>query len=84
MASPNTFHLLKRTLALAIGGLALGAMAPALSAEAVVYTSNNVQTVDVALDIIKKRAPGLTVQKVSSGTGALMCFMTMPTVLSAS
>lgn len=72
MASPNTFHLLKRTLALAIGGLALGAMAPALSAEAVVYTSNNVQTVDVALDIIKKRAPGLTVQKVSSGTGALM------------
>lgn len=64
---------LKHTLAAALAVAAIGATGTsALAAEAVVYTSNNVQTVDVALDVIKKRASGLTVQKVTSGTGALM------------
>lgn len=40
--------------------------------EAVVYTSNNVQVIDVALDIAKDKAPNLNVQRVTSGTGALM------------
>ncbi len=62
-----------RALGATLAALTLAAIGPAaLAAEAVVYTSNNVQTVDVAVDVIKKRAPGLTVQKVASGTGALM------------
>lgn len=70
MRKPNP---LKHTLAAALAAAAIGATGTsALAAEAVVYTSNNVQTVDVALDVIKKRASGLAVQKVTSGTGALM------------
>src|SRR5690606_32809897 len=46
--------------------------AAAFAAEAVVYTSNNVQVIDVALDIAKEQARDLTVQRVTSGTGALM------------
>lgn len=46
--------------------------APGYAAEAVVYTSNNVQVVDVALDVAKNIAPSLKVQRVTSGTGALM------------
>src|SRR5690606_29904928 len=46
--------------------------ASGLAAEAVVYTSNNVQVIDVALDIAKDKARDLTVQRVTSGTGALM------------
>ena len=70
MGKPNS---LKHTLAAALATAAIGMTGTsALAAEAVVYTSNNVQTVDVALDVIKKRARGLTVQKVTSGTGALM------------
>lgn len=69
----NPSNCIARTLATAVAAATvLAAGAPVLAAEAVVYTSNNVQTVDVALDVIKKRAAGLTVQKVTSGTGALM------------
>jgi len=50
--------------------LALGT--PGHAAEAVVYTSNNVQVIDVALDVAENTAPGLKVQRVTSGTGALM------------
>jgi ABC-type Fe3+ transport system, periplasmic component len=50
----------------------LGISAGAHAAEAVVYTSNNVQVIDVALDIAKDVAPKLNVQRVTSGTGALM------------
>ena len=50
----------------------LGVAATAHAAEAVVYTSNNVQVIDVALDIAKDVAPQLNVQRVTSGTGALM------------
>lgn len=44
----------------------------ALAADAVIYTSNNVQTIDTALDVARKVAPELNVQQVTSGTGALM------------
>lgn len=55
---------------LATAAMSFGATT--FAAEAVVYTSNNVQVIDVALDIAKKMAPGLDVQRVTSGTGALM------------
>lgn len=54
----------------ATSALAFGAAVQA--ADAVVYTSNNVQVIDVALDIAKRQAPDLNVQRVTSGTGALM------------
>lgn len=53
-------------------GAALFLGSAAHAAEAVVYTSNNVQVIDVAVDIAKNLAPGLNVQRVTSGTGALM------------
>ncbi|WP_442596914.1 extracellular solute-binding protein [Parapusillimonas sp. JC17] len=59
-------------IAAAIGGAALLMGQAAIAAEAVVYTSNNVQTIDTAVDIAKKSAPSLSIQKVTSGTGALM------------
>ncbi|MBB5213538.1 extracellular solute-binding protein [Parapusillimonas granuli] len=62
----------KHCMAAAIGGAALLLGRAAIAAEAVVYTSNNVQTIDTALDIAKKAAPDLSIQKVTSGTGALM------------
>ena len=66
-------NFIKRTVGVAMAMACLGGSGGAAqAADAVVYTSNNVQTVDVAVDIIKRRAPGLTVQKVASGTGALM------------
>lgn len=52
---------------------ALMMSAPAVwAADAVVYTSNNVQVIDTALDVGREFAPDLNVQKVTSGTGALM------------
>jgi iron(III) transport system substrate-binding protein len=44
----------------------------AFANNAVMYTSNNVQVIDTATDVAKKTAPGLNIQKVTSGTGALM------------
>jgi iron(III) transport system substrate-binding protein len=55
-----------------LGALALFSAATAFASSAVMYTSNNVQVIDTATDIAKKTAPGLNIQKVTSGTGALM------------
>lgn len=63
---------LKSGAAVLFATTALAFGANALAAEAVVYTSNNVQVIDVALDIAKQKARDLTVQRVTSGTGALM------------
>lgn len=52
--------------------LGLSAQHSSFAASAVVYTSNNVQVIDTATDIAKKMAPDLSIQKVTSGTGALM------------
>ena len=52
--------------------LALTAGSQAMANEAVMYTSNNVQVIDTATDVGKKLTPGLTIQKVTAGTGALM------------
>ncbi|MDP9914573.1 iron(III) transport system substrate-binding protein [Variovorax boronicumulans] len=38
----------------------------------VLYSSNNTETVETALAVVKKKAPGLTVQQVTGGTGTLM------------
>lgn len=63
---------IKHCLASAIGGIALLLGHAAHAANAVVYTSNNVQTIDTATDIAKDIAKDLSVQTVTSGTGALM------------
>ena len=55
-----------------LGVAALACGQTATAADAVVYTSNNVQTIDTALDIAREVAPDLKIQKVTSGTGALM------------
>ncbi|RTZ47701.1 extracellular solute-binding protein [Candidimonas sp. SYP-B2681] len=54
----------------ATAALTLGTQGHA--AEAVVYTSNNVQVIEVALDVATKTTRSLKVQRVTSGTGALM------------
>ena len=59
-------------LAAALGSTALLMGSAALAADAVMYTSNNVQTIDTAVDIARDKAPDLSIQKVTSGTGALM------------
>jgi iron(III) transport system substrate-binding protein len=56
----------------ALGALTLLSTATAFANSAVMYTSNNVQVIDTATDIAKKTAPGLNIQKVTAGTGALM------------
>ena len=56
----------------ALGALTLLSTATAFANSAVMYTSNNVQVIDTATDVAKKTAPGLNIQKVTSGTGALM------------
>ncbi|HLU79738.1 MAG TPA: extracellular solute-binding protein [Burkholderiaceae bacterium] len=63
---------LKTSAAAVLATAAMSFSAAGLAAEAVVYTSNNVQVIDVALDIAKDKARDLTVQRVTSGTGALM------------
>jgi iron(III) transport system substrate-binding protein len=60
-----------------IGGMALVGMTAARPAFAqsqnvVLYTSNNVETVQSALGVLKKRQPNLSVQQVTGGTGVLM------------
>lgn len=68
---PITNHL-KRFVLPMLGSTVLLWGQHAVAADAVVYTSNNVQTIDTALDIARKVAPDLKIQKVTSGTGALM------------
>jgi iron(III) transport system substrate-binding protein len=38
----------------------------------VLYSSNNTETIEAALNVAKKKAPSLNVQQVTGGTGALM------------
>lgn len=59
--------LLKSTLA------ALGLAASLAQAQTVVlYSSNNTETIETALNVVKKKTPSLTVQQVTGGTGSLM------------
>lgn len=68
-----THFTMNRLLApAALGALTLLSTATAFANSAVMYTSNNVQVIDTATDVAKKTAPGLNIQKVTSGTGALM------------
>ncbi len=63
---------LRHCIAATLGSAALLAGTSAVAADAIVYTSNNVQTIETALDIARKKAPDLNIQQVTSGTGALM------------
>ena len=48
-------------------------VAAAAQAQTVVlYSSNNTETIETALDVVKKTAPNLKVQQVTGGTGSLM------------
>ena len=38
----------------------------------VLYSSNNTETIETALNVVKKRSPSLNVQQVTGGTGTLM------------
>lgn len=38
----------------------------------VLYSSNNTETIETALNVVKKKAPSLNVQQVTGGTGSLM------------
>lgn len=38
----------------------------------VLYSSNNTETIETALNVLKKTSPGLNVQQVTGGTGSLM------------
>ena len=52
---------------------ALGLVASMAHAQTVVlYSSNNTETIETALDVVKKTAPNLKVQQVTGGTGSLM------------
>ena len=39
---------------------------------AVLYSSNNTETIEAAINVAKKKVPSLNVQQVTGGTGALM------------
>ncbi len=52
---------------------AIGLVASMAHAQTVVlYSSNNTETIETALDVVKKSAPNLKVQQVTGGTGSLM------------
>lgn len=52
---------------------ALGLVATFAHAQTVVlYSSNNTETIETALDVVKRAAPNLKVQQVTGGTGSLM------------
>ena len=52
---------------------ALGLVASMAHAQTVVlYSSNNTETIETALDVVKKTVPNLKVQQVTGGTGSLM------------
>lgn len=51
----------------------LGAAASMAYAQTVVlYSSNNTETIETALNVVRKKLPSLTVQQVTGGTGSLM------------
>lgn len=52
---------------------AAGMVAAMAHAQTVVlYSSNNTETIETALNVVKKKAPSLNVQQVTGGTGSLM------------
>jgi iron(III) transport system substrate-binding protein len=55
----------------AVAALAIG-VGTARAQTVVLYSSNNTETVETALGVVKKRTPALTVQQVTGGTGTLM------------
>ena len=59
--------LLQTTLA-AVGMVATMAHAQTVA----LYSSNNTETIETALDVVKKTQPNLKVQQVTGGTGSLM------------
>ena len=64
--------LLQCTLA-AFGLAAFGLAASLAQAQTVVlYSSNNTETIETALNVVKQKNPSLTVQQVTGGTGSLM------------
>ena len=67
-----TTRFLKTGLALSLSVGALSLSGAAMAANAVMYTPNNVQTIDTALEIARKTASDLSIQQVTSGAGALM------------
>ncbi len=50
----------------------IGSVAIAQAQTAVLYSSNNTETIEIALSVAKKKMPSLKVQQVTGGTGALM------------
>lgn len=48
------------------------AMSLAYAQTVVLYSSNNTETIETALNVVKKKSPSLTVQQVTGGTGSLM------------
>lgn len=53
--------------------VALGLAASLAQAQtAVLYSSNNTETIETALNVVKKKSPSLNVQQVTGGTGSLM------------
>ena len=58
---------------LKLAALALGTAGALAQAQTVVlYSSNNPETIETALNIVKAKAPSLKVQTVTGGTGSLM------------
>jgi iron(III) transport system substrate-binding protein len=57
------------TMTLATVGLAASL---AHAQTVVLYSSNNTETIETALTVVKKKAPSLNVQQVTGGTGSLM------------
>ncbi|KAB2895936.1 MAG: extracellular solute-binding protein [Burkholderiaceae bacterium] len=52
---------------------AAGMVAAMAHAQTVVlYSSNNTETIETALNVVKKKSPSLNVQQVTGGTGSLM------------
>jgi iron(III) transport system substrate-binding protein len=66
------FTMIRLLAPATLTALTLLSATTAFANNAVMYTSNNVQVIDTATDVAKKTAPGLNIQKVTSGTGALM------------
>ncbi len=64
---------MKLTALLQSALIAAGLAATMAHAQTVVlYSSNNTETIETALDVVKKTAPNLKVQQVTGGTGSLM------------
>jgi iron(III) transport system substrate-binding protein len=56
-----------------IAGLWAGvAVSHAYAEDVVLYSSNNTETIETALAVVKEKAPGLNVKQVTGGTGTLM------------